>query len=261
VCPLLTLAACKNREVDMSDGEKAFTQIKTWYYDEGKLEEATIKFNEYKSKYPYHRRTAEAELLIAHAYFKQNKWPEAQVSYAEFMKLHPRHESYPLALYRHALCYYKQRNTNIDQDQTPTQDALREFRAYLDQFPAGEFAAQARKHAQECTEQLAANAQFIARFYMWKEHYHSALSVYLRIMANFPDDRQLQQEAMIRAAECYDKLSEQKATDPDTDKNIYVASLSTDQLRQASQTMAGEYLKRFPQGDFRRAATRLAGGN
>jgi len=252
------MAACATQEVNMDAPDEAFNQIKTWYYDEEFYEEAINKFNEFKSKYPYHRHTTEVELLIADSYYTQEKWAEASVTYEEFMTLHPQHKQYAFALYRNASCFYNQRNATVDRDQSPTKEAIEQFRRYLNRFPQGEKAQQAQKNLELCVEQLSAHSDFIADFYLWKELYHSALHKYLQIMEAWPNKLELHGKAMVNAAACYEQLAKQKTQDPDTDKNEFVAKQTVAELKKKGKDLAEDYLKRYPDGALRSRAKGLA---
>jgi len=247
----LILSQCATKEVDMSDPAVAFQQIKTWYYDEEYFDEAINKFNEFKSKYPYNKYTTQAELLIADAYYTQEKWPEASVSYEEFVKLHPRHAKYAFALFRDANCFYNQRNSTIDRDQSPTKEAIEKFRKYLSEFPDGEYAATSRESLNLCVDQLADHAQFIADFYMWKDYYHSALHKYLKIVDAWPEKADHHGPALVNAALCYYELIKQKKKDPESDKNRYIAMQSVQELKTAGIKLIRTYNDKYAQGSLK----------
>ncbi len=242
--------SCKPREVNMDEPRVAFQQIKDWYYKEKSYEEAIMKFNEFKSRYPYHKDSVQAELLIAESYYAQEKWPEASVSYEEFIKMHPRSDKIPYILYRNALCYYHQRNTANNRDQAATKESIREFKRYLKQFPKGKYAKEVSQNIEQSNQLLAEHEHFIADFYLRKELYHSALYRISLILKKYPEKNFLHEKALYNAAECYLNLASQKKVDQDNDKNIYIATYSIEDLRSKGLEMVNRYKNTYPSGNF-----------
>ncbi len=242
---------CKTREVEIDNPEKGYHQIKSWYYDEELFEEAIQKYSELRSKHPYSKYSVMAELDIADAYYQQEKWPEASVSYEEFAKLHPKHPKYAFALYRNAWCYFNQRNSSENRDQFPTKEAEEAFQYYIQQVPTGEHIAEARKYIKICQEDIVKQQLFIADFYMRKELFHAALYRYGELIKEFPNFLDLIEIAYYNSTICLFEMVKQKEETPDSDKNIFVARYTVEELRKQGVEMASLYINKYPSGRYK----------
>lgn len=244
------LASCATKEVNMDDSKEAYSQIRSWYYDETLYDEAIQKYNEFRSKYPYSKYSIEAELDIANAYFQQEKWPEASVSYEEFIKLHPKHPQLAFVLYRNAQCYFNQRNSVISRDQLPTEEAMFKFKIYLDKFPQGKYVKEATQHYRECKRDLATHEKFIGDFYLRQNHFFAALLRYKKIIALYRDIPGIHEASLYEAISCFSKLVQHKKKAPESDKNYFLANMQLADLRGEGRKLGRLYVEEYKSGKY-----------
>jgi outer membrane protein assembly factor BamD len=148
--------------------------------------EAAETFTRIKDRYPYSEEAMVAQLKLADTLYYNRKYDEAQAAYKEFEKLHPTNKAIPYAIYREALCYYRQRPT-IDRDQTPTEKAMEEFRRLQKKFPQSEYAARAEKFKQRCLNDLAEHEFYVGVFYFKTKHFPSALDRFQALSQEYPN--------------------------------------------------------------------------
>ena len=79
---------------------------------------------------------------------------------------------------------------------------------------------------------LAESVQFVARFYCKQEIWHSCAYRYTQLLDKYPDQKDIAQEALERAAFALDKVAEAKEKDPASDKNLYHRTMTAQQIRE-----------------------------
>jgi outer membrane protein assembly factor BamD len=147
------------------------------------------KLKEYGASSP--QLSALADIKMADAQFDNQDYIEAAATYESFTKFHPKHDQAPYALYREALCYYMQIGGE-DTDQTPVKSAINRLQNFLRDYPASEYAADAKEKLSECYTKEAEHEIYIGRFYYRFGEYKPAIK---------------------RLEECVAKYSNQPVTD------------------------------------------------
>lgn len=172
---ILGLVGCATGDQKAPDtAETVFDRAKELEKD-GRTEEAIIKYQEVKNKFPYSKLATEAELAAADVSFKEESYPEAQVAYQMFRDLHPKHPKTPYVIYRLAMSIYYQIPEAIDRDLMIANSAIATFDELLKQFPDSEHVAEAKEKRLECLKKLAEKELYIANFYLKKQRWESAL--------------------------------------------------------------------------------------
>ena len=136
--------------------------------------------------YPYSEYATLAELKLADIEFQRFNFAEAGAYYQDFVELHPTHEMAPYALYRQALCRFKEVR-QADQDQTPTQDTIELLDVYLQRYPDGEHDLEARDLRAQARERLAQSEIGVGDFYMNRGECFAAYRRYQKAIREFPD--------------------------------------------------------------------------
>lgn len=181
---LLLLAGCATTplsgppETLFKEGELAFGK--------GNYEAAITYWKKVKESYQSPELTTKAEINIADAYFLNKDYIEAAAAYEDFRKLHPGNERAGHALYRQGLSHFNQVN-GIDTDQTPVKNALISFESYLKQYPAGEYAADARTRIQTSRDMQLQYEIYVGRFYQKTGKNSSAIGRFEQALKDFPD--------------------------------------------------------------------------
>jgi outer membrane protein assembly factor BamD len=167
-----------------------------------------------RSKYPYSKYTALAELRIGDCQFARGRHLEAIDTFQNFRRLHPTHERVAYAAYKAALCFYEQMPTDWfllppseEKEQTAVRDAERALREYIDLYPNDENIEDAKKRLTEVRKRLLAHERYVANFYkrLGKDRaYVGRLQV---IRKNFPDVG-LDDGLLLEIASVYAKLGQ-----------------------------------------------------
>ncbi|MEE8556497.1 MAG: outer membrane protein assembly factor BamD [Myxococcota bacterium] len=166
-------------------------------------------FREVIDNYPYSDYSTLAELKIADVYFEQEHYEEAAEYYQDFVELHPTHPQVPYSIYRNGLCSYEQMRA-IDQDQTPTQEALAQFRVLLERYPHSEYTEDAQRLISVAEDHLSAHVREIGDFYFAQGAYYGAAERYEEALEDFPKHSE-RDDTLYHLAVCYHHLKR----DPD----------------------------------------------
>ena len=157
-----SVSAQKNYEKGLKELEK-----KDWVA-------ASKYFGFIKSRFPYSKYAVLAELRLADAEFGAEQYLEAIDSYRLFIKFHPTHEMVAngYASYRIGEAYYKQLPSDFwmfppshEKDQSATEDAQTELKAFLDKYPDSPYRERAKEILQAVGRRLADHEWYVARYY------------------------------------------------------------------------------------------------
>lgn len=231
-------AACEEKEFDANDPSGSFATAKE-PYDNENYDIAIQKLGEFKSRFPYSKFTAQAELLIANAHFQLEHYEEAANAYGQFAKLHPKHEQVEFAMYRVGESYWADAPEEIDRDQEYTVKAIEEWGKLVQKTPDSKYAQDARVKMTAGTRRLALADEFIANFYCKLEKYHACAYKFTQLLEKFPQFVDLHKNALTKAAYAFDKLADKKREDPESDKNIYFKLYTVDELLAKAQDLRG----------------------
>lgn len=185
--------------------QEGIKQLKKKDYDD-----AIETFEKMRDRYPYSDQAMLAQIKLADAYFYKKKYDEALQAYREFEKLHPTNKAVPYAVFRQALCYYRQRST-IDRDQTYTFKALQEFRRLKQKFPQCEYIAKAEIYMGHCRRDLAEHEFYVAQFYYKTKKYKAALDRFQVVAQEYPEYPK-QAEVKEYIDNCQKKMAEADTT-------------------------------------------------
>jgi outer membrane protein assembly factor BamD len=172
---ILGLTACTSSDKKAGETPEAVFERAKELEKDGRSEEAIMKYNEVKNKFPYSKLALEAELAAADVAYNDESYPEAQVSYQLFRDLHPKHSKIPYVIYRTATSIYQQIPEAIDRDLALARSAIETYDDLILQFPDSEHVAEAKEKRLECLKKLAEKELYIANFYLKKQRWESAL--------------------------------------------------------------------------------------
>ncbi len=178
-------------------------------FEDGDYSKAADSFQKLKDRYPYSELAVEAELKFADSLLEKGAFEEALEVYREFERLHPANKSIPYVIYQQGMCHYLMMN-KIDQDQTPTKNALKEFERLVKGFPDDIYSLKAQRNIRVCLRNLAEYEFYVGRFYFKSGQYSAALKRFEDIIAQYPDLGQYN-ETLAYIAECKEKLADQKS--------------------------------------------------
>jgi outer membrane protein assembly factor BamD len=177
IMPHATAPPAATPEAMLKEGERL--------YAKKNYEDAIVQWKKVKESDSAAELNTQAELRIADAQFANKNFIEAAAGYENFRKLHPNHEKAAYALYRLGLCYFHQIE-GIDTEQTPVKNTVTMFETFLSQYPASEFAADARVKLETCRFKQLQYEIYIARFYLRTKKYPAAIKRLEAALVQFP---------------------------------------------------------------------------
>jgi outer membrane protein assembly factor BamD len=203
ICLLAFMAGCTTTR----EGNKTAAS----YFNEGEEQfrnknyeqsiEQWKKVKEYGTASP--QLSAMADLKIADAQYETKNFIEAAAAYESFRKFHPDNDKAPYALFRLALCSYMQ-ISGIDTDQTPVTNSVSLFESFLREYPASEYAAEAREKLADCVIKQAQYEIYIGRFYYRFGEYQAAIKRLEECVARYPNSK-VTDEALLYLEKAYFK--------------------------------------------------------
>lgn len=206
--------------------------------ERGFYEDAVAQWRKVKEAYPSPEIAAQIELKIADAQFRNESYIEAAASYEDFRKLHPTHEKAPYALYRLALCHYKQ-IAGIDTDQTPVKNAVVYFELFLKQYPGSDLARDAQEKLDDCRQKQVAYEVYVGRFYLRTDKYQAAITRLENALNNFPD-APLHDETLYYLGTAYIKSGD-KARGRETFNRLFKQYQFSKYVEKAKKVMESDY--------------------
>ncbi len=173
-CASTLLRGAPNNVEEMYNN--AVQDLKDGYYPE-----AITGFTDVKTKHPYTKYAALADLRIADTHFERGKFLEAIDAYRSFLKMHPNHVDLAYAMLRIGEAFYEQIPSDwwllppsYEKDQGNTRAAIAAYRDLLARYSTSKEAETARGRLDDCRRRLADHELYVARFYFKRERYKAA---------------------------------------------------------------------------------------
>ena len=132
--------------------------------DQGNTQLAAALFDEVERQHPYSPWARRAQLMSAFSYYIARDYNKAIQSSQRFLSIHPGNKDAPYAYYLIALSYYEQ-ISDVNRDQSITEQAQTALREVNRRFPQTEYAADARLKLDLVADHLAGKEMEIGRFY------------------------------------------------------------------------------------------------
>ncbi|MEM7779129.1 MAG: outer membrane protein assembly factor BamD [Pseudomonadota bacterium] len=132
--------------------------------DRGNTLFAAALFDEVERQHPYSPWARRAQLMSAFSYYIARDYNKAIQNAQRFLSIHPGNKDAPYAYYLIALSYYEQ-ISDVNRDQSITEQAQIALREVNRRFPQTEYAADARLKLDLVSDHLAGKEMEIGRFY------------------------------------------------------------------------------------------------
>jgi outer membrane protein assembly factor BamD len=173
------------------------------------------KFFEYvRTKYPFTKYAALADLRIADAKFGQRLYAEAADAYAQFIQLHPSHDEVDYAEFRIGEAWFRDAPSEFalfppayEKDQRQVKKAADALRKFVETHPKSEHLAAGKKLLAEADARLAAHEWYVAEFYFKRRRWAGAAGRYETLVEKFPGSK-YEAEALLKLAQAYTSLEE-----------------------------------------------------
>jgi outer membrane protein assembly factor BamD len=168
--------------------QSGIEELKAKHYEEA------VRFFEYvKTKYPYSKFAALADLRLADAKFEQDRFPEAAEAYNQFVQLHPTNEDVDYAEYRAALSYFKDAPSDFmlfppsyEKDQRQTEKAVEALTKFVKERPNSKYLGDAEKTLADAKTRLASREWYVAEYYYKRDRWAGAAGRYEVLVEKYP---------------------------------------------------------------------------
>jgi len=219
VALLLALAAC-SKHVSFSGEAKLKPTAEENYQageellKDGSYPEATKFFEYVRTKFPFSKFAALADLRLADAKFAQGQYADAAAAYAQFAQLHPSHEELDYAEFRVGESYLKDAPSDwvlfppsYEKDLRQVKKAADAFQAFLKKYPDSKRVPDAKKLLAQAEGRLAAHEWYVAEYYYRHHHWAGAAGRYETLVDKYPGSRH-EPEALLKMAHSYLAIDE-----------------------------------------------------
>jgi outer membrane protein assembly factor BamD len=191
-----------------ADPQSAFARCEQ-LFEKGENEQATLCFEDIRSRFTAGNTADEAEIRLGDIYFKEKNYLLAAETYRSFIQLHPTHRRLPYVYYRTGLSYLKESPKAIDRDQEYLEEAMGFFSVGLQYFSGSSYEEATREAWREARLRVAQRKLYIGRFYFKRKEYRAALHRLAQVSDNYTG-LGLDEEALYLMAEAYVRLGERK---------------------------------------------------
>jgi outer membrane protein assembly factor BamD len=217
---LSTLLACGSSRVSIT-GEMRYGATAEENYEAGleeakaeRWEEATKLFEYVKTKYPFSKQAALADLQLADLKFRQELYAEAATAYVTFSQMHPNHEKADYARFRAGLSLYDDAPGDIalfppayEKDQRPLREAVKSLEGFLAAYPKSSYVPEAEKALADARRRLAEHEWYAAGFYVSREKWAGAAGRLETLLKDFPGTPH-EVGALLLLADVYERMGE-----------------------------------------------------
>lgn len=217
---LLPLLACGSSRVSLT-GEMKYGATAEENYQAGleeakaeRWEEATKLFEYVKTKYPFSKQAALADLQLADVKFRQELFAEAAVAYQTFVQLHPNHEEADYARFRAGLSLFNDAPGDFalfppphEKDQRTLREAAKALGDFVKEHPKSRHVPEAEKALAEARRRLAEHEWYAANFYVSREKWAGAAGRLETLLAQFPGSPR-EVDALLLLADVYGRMGE-----------------------------------------------------
>lgn len=152
--------------------------------DDGNTQVAAALFDEVERQHPYSPWARRAQLMSAFSYYISRDYNKSIQNAQRFLSIHPGNKDAPYAYYLIALCYYEQ-ISDVNRDQSITEQAQTALREVNRRFPQTEYAADARLKLDLVADHLAGKEMEIGRFYQRSGHWLAAQLRFRNVVEDF----------------------------------------------------------------------------
>ncbi len=217
---LLPLLACASSRTSIT-GEVRYgaSAEEDYQYGVKELEKSNWveaqKFLEHvRTKYPFSKYAALAELRLADAKFKQDKFLEAAEAYQAFSTLHPTHDEADYADFRAALAHFRDAPSDFllfpaasEKDQRQLKAAVEKLQAFRQARPDSKHRAEADALLNEAQGRLAAHEWYVADYYFKRKYWAGAAGRLETLLKEYPGSK-YEPEALLKLARAFVKQEE-----------------------------------------------------
>tara|TARA_B100000963_G_C22640211_1_gene679965 strand:- start:7788 stop:8624 length:837 start_codon:yes stop_codon:yes gene_type:complete len=178
------------------------------YYNDGKYRSALELFKKVETRYSFTDFAPRSTLMITYIYYQNNDYFNTLKFARKYQTLYPKNKNIAYIDFLIAMTFYEQVQI-VARDQTYTKAALKEFSSIIKKYPNSKYAKESKLKIDLINEQLAGKHMYLARFYMKKSKWVSAIKRLNIILDRYPETIYTI-EALHRLVEIYYKLGNTK---------------------------------------------------
>jgi outer membrane protein assembly factor BamD len=177
-------------------------------FDNGEWNESLKLFKKVEIQYSFSEWAPKATLMIIYIYYESGESVKALEYIEKFKKFHPSHKNMDYVDFIKALVFYDQISIP-SKDISHAKNAQKEFEILIKKYPSSIYSDNAKLKIDLIREQIAAKEMYIARYYMEKKKWLSALKRLNVITENYKNTIFIK-EAYHRKVEIYYKIGNTK---------------------------------------------------
>jgi outer membrane protein assembly factor BamD len=203
----LVLTACGEKDIDLSTYVDNVEPADVLYnqalanLNEGKVTEATKKFEAVDRQHPYSEFARKSILMSTFTNYRQGKYPEAVNSGRRYVQLYPSTDDAAYAQYLVGLSYFRQIR-DVTQDQSESRKVIEAMQEVVDRWPDSEYVEDAQTKIRFARDQLAGKEMQVGRYYLERREYLSSIKRFRYVIENYSNTRHVE-EALARLVEAY----------------------------------------------------------
>ena len=145
---------------------------------------AAKKFNEAELLFPQSPWAAKSAIMAAYAYYTQDYYSDTIFELERYLKTYPNHKDKVYAHFLLGMSFYEQ-IVDEKRDLKSILDAKNQFELIIKEYPASEFAMDAKFKIDLINEILAAKEMYIARYYLNKSKWIPALNRFKTVVNKY----------------------------------------------------------------------------
>ena len=145
---------------------------------------AAKKFNEAELLFPQSPWAAKSAIMAAYAYYTQDYYSDTIFELERYLKTYPNHKDRVYAHFLLGMSFYEQ-IVDEKKDLKSILDAKNQFELIIKEYPASEFAMDAKFKIDLINEILAAKEMYIARYYLNKSKWIPALNRFKTVVNKY----------------------------------------------------------------------------
>ena len=183
----LVIAGCSGgREADASlTTEERYNRGLEELKEEDYLE-AVRHFETLLLQDPASELADDAQFYLAEAYFRQDEYYTAAFQYSRVLTEFRGSPYYKRALYMTGECYFLL-SPRVERDQKRTEQAIRQYQAFLQYFPNDSLATTVRERIGSLRSKLAERDYSVAMAYMDRSEFRAAAIYFQRVIDSYPE--------------------------------------------------------------------------
>jgi outer membrane protein assembly factor BamD len=216
---LLALAACSKHvtfsgEAKLRPTAEENFQAGEELYKDGSYPEATKFYDYVRTKFPFSKYAALADLRLADTKFAQGQFADAAEAYSQFVQLHPNHEDVDQAEFRVGESWYRNAPSEFalfppafEKDLRDVKKASDVLHKFVKAHPTSKKLPDAQKLLAEVDGRLVAHEWYVAEYYFKHEHWAGAAGRYEGLVDKYPGSKH-EAEALLKAARAWVAVGE-----------------------------------------------------